>query len=100
MESVVKVCEKCDSNEAVNTYAFDDDDESDYCPTCAIKSGFCLSCGGFWAGVEAFDFSPISGICPNCIDEFQEPDDDEYREQDYPDEAFAQYEDWEDDDDF
>ena len=43
-----------------------------YCVEHSSKAGFCWSCGQFWAGVEAFDFSPIEGICPNCISEFED----------------------------
>lgn len=38
--------------------------------------GFCVGCGGFWAGVESFDFGP--GWCDNCAPEWEEPFDEDY----------------------
>ncbi len=38
----------------------------------ALKSGFCLGCGGFWAGVESFDFSKVKGYCSDCVDELED----------------------------
>lgn len=46
------------------------------CDEHAEGYGFCYLCGGFWAGVESFDFSRIKGVCENCIVEFDDPDDD------------------------
>ena len=43
----------------------------------AEESGFCICCGNFWAGCESYDFSPIKGVCENCICEFEEPERDE-----------------------
>lgn len=47
----------------------DTDLEVQYCFEHAKKSGFCLGCGGFFAGVESFDFSEVEGFCSDCIDE-------------------------------
>lgn len=30
------------------------------------ENGFCFACGGFWGGVESFDFSK-HGLCDNCL---------------------------------
>lgn len=56
-----------------------DEDETEepdyyYCSSHAAKNGFCFGCGNFWGGVEAFDFSPIKGLCPNCRSELEEDD--------------------------
>ncbi len=48
-----------------------------YCPSHARENGFCWGCGQFWAGCEEFEFSPIPGCCPNCRDEFEEPEEEE-----------------------
>ncbi|OGU61661.1 MAG: hypothetical protein A2V66_15580 [Ignavibacteria bacterium RBG_13_36_8] len=40
-----------------------------YCYKHAETSGFCLGCGYFLAGTEAFDSSTIKGYCQECIDE-------------------------------
>ena len=36
-----------------------------YCAEHAQRAGFCWGCGGFWAGIESFDFSR-SGLCSEC----------------------------------
>ncbi len=50
-----------------------------YCNEHIASEGFCSICGQFWAGCESFDFSPVRGVCENCIvefdDEFYEPKD-------------------------
>jgi hypothetical protein len=41
------------------------------CAKHAAKHGFCIRCGHFCAGIEDFDFSPVSGMCGDCADEFR-----------------------------
>jgi hypothetical protein len=45
-----------------------------YCEKHAAENGFCWGCGGFCAGIEAFDFG--DGLCENC----REDNDEEYYE--------------------
>lgn len=53
------------------------------CVKHAEESGYCIYCGGFWAGCESYDFSSIKGVCENCICEFEEPEpEDDYLEYD------------------
>lgn len=47
------------------------------CPDCIKNSGFCLGCGHYWSGNEAFDFSPVPGYCTNCRDEIESDFEDE-----------------------
>ena len=47
----------------------------------AKEFGFCYGCGGFYGGVESFDFGQFN-LCQDCYDEiatndFDEEDDDE-----------------------
>lgn len=42
-------------------------------------AGFCPGCGGFWAGVESFDFSR-TGYCENCASQGDYPDDDDWND--------------------
>jgi len=41
------------------------------CAEHAADRGFCYGCGYFCAGIEDYDFSPIEGLCGNCVDEFR-----------------------------
>ena len=80
------LCDECLST-AVHHFKlpdFDSDEVKDldcyYCNEHAKKSGFCLWCGTFCAGIESFDFSGMPGYCSECVDdikaEFGEYDDD------------------------
>lgn len=51
-----------------------------YCIKHAKEEGFCWCCGGFWSGVESFDFNN-SPFCENCRED--EYEDDYYEEEDY-----------------
>lgn len=42
------------------------------CDDHAVESGFCFGCGFFAAGTEDYDFSPIKGLCGECVDQFRE----------------------------
>lgn len=35
-----------------------------YCAEHCFEKGFCSGCGGFYAGIEDFDFG--NGLCENC----------------------------------
>lgn len=42
------------------------------CSTCAVKLGFCCSCGLFCGGMESFDFGGFGrqpGYCDRCWDQ-------------------------------
>jgi hypothetical protein len=72
------VCQEDGCTGEADRYYYPDDDAFDVlCVEHAVQAGFCFMCGNFWAGVEAFDFSRIAGVCPNCIHEFDEPEDDD-----------------------
>jgi hypothetical protein len=55
----------------------------------AIEAGFCYLCGHFSAGLESYDFSPVNGVCGDCVellrDEAGEYDDDDGFDFDYDD---------------
>jgi len=77
-------CSNCkQESETIESYQFPDDtDAGNLCTTCAAQNGFCIICGSFCAGTEDYDFSPITGICGQCVEElryengeFDEPDD-------------------------
>ena len=42
-----------------------------YCVEHAFHEGYCYACGGFFAGIESFEFSR-SGLCDECQDELDE----------------------------
>lgn len=50
-----------------------------FCSDHAFDHGYCYACGGFWAGVEDFEFSR-NRLCSNCRDDL---DDDPIDEDDY-----------------
>lgn len=57
-------------NEA-NPYWFPDneypnDPDGKYCTEHAHAAGWCWGCGGFWGGIESFDFQSQHGLCENC----------------------------------
>ena len=58
-----------------------------YCYNCALESGFCVGCGGFFAGAERFDFSDHQGWCDDCWDELKWDmgEGEEYGDMDYYD---------------
>ena len=78
-----------DSGPLVECYLPDTDtgSEHDYliCPAHCHAEGFCYLCGGFFAGIEAFDFAK-DGMCDNCRSQgdYDDDDDDPY-EPDYDD---------------
>lgn len=56
-----------------------DDEAGSVHPLCfehAEAEGFCVGCGQFWCGIEAFDFDPAH-LCPNCRDQMVDPEDGE-----------------------
>lgn len=75
--TVKYICQEHGCKEEADIYHYPVHDAGSewLCVEHAISAGFCFMCGNFWAGVEAYDFSPIEGVCPNCISEF---DDDEW----------------------
>lgn len=70
------ICQEHGCKQDADIYHYPDDNvPSEWlCVEHATQEGFCYMCGHFWAGVEAYDFSPIEGVCPNCIDEFRHDD--------------------------
>ena len=89
---------KCqhDSCDRDGTECFLPDNESKkpdyhYCMKHANQHGFCWGCGGFWGGVERFEFSRfcggIEGLCENCGDAFVEEfaDEEDEEEEEYDD---------------
>lgn len=76
-------CQYCDqSGEDVQEYTFPDGLATiTACPIHAADMGFCYMCGYFSAGVESYDFSPLRGVCGECLEdiryEWGEYDDDE-----------------------
>lgn len=66
--------EGCESTETTPcSYPSDEETPEEiyyYCFEHAHENGFCWGCGGFWAGVESFDFPSafgnIPGLCENC----------------------------------
>jgi hypothetical protein len=43
------------------------DPDGFYCAEHAQSAGWCWGCGGFWGGIETFDFNPRNtGLCENC----------------------------------
>lgn len=44
------------------------------CAEHAVEQGFCYGCGGFFAGTESYDFSPVKGLCYDCRSELDEPE--------------------------
>lgn len=79
----VTFCDQCNTSEGdIVTYQLEDS-EFDLCAECAIKAGFCISCGGFFGGTEEFLHSGFRGCCADCRAELEledgyEPDDFEY----------------------
>lgn len=69
-------------------YQIEDEGESRYCAEHAHDAGFCYGCGGFFAGIEVFDFEP-SGLCENC-----KADNDEFEREDEFDQDIEIEEDW------
>ncbi len=63
-----------------------------YCVDHAHQAGFCKGCGGFWGGVESFEFpesSLLQGYCYDCRESIKHDapefwgldDDEEYNEE-------------------
>lgn len=46
-------------------YISDEEQPYFYCAEHAHDGGFCFGCGGFFSGIERFDFSK-SGLCDEC----------------------------------
>ena len=76
-----------------------------YCAEHCQEEGFCYCCGGFFGGIEEFDFNNPSGLCGYCKDQIDAElcSDDHFDHQDYdgfdepepPDEYKAEYDMWE-----
>lgn len=79
-------CEACgNQSDDVTEYSFPvDNHHLIACPGCAADNGFCMICGYFCAGTEDYDFSPIKGVCGECVDDLRY----ETGEYDEPDEYF------------
>lgn len=78
-------CEVCGQEDTVDVYQFPTEDtEHRFCADHAIENGFCYICGYFSAGMESYDFSPLKGVCGECVDVLR----DEAGEYDDPDEYF------------
>lgn len=58
------LCEESGCNNEADCYQLEDE-LFYYCHEHAQRAGFCWGCGGFWAGIESFDFSR-SGLCSEC----------------------------------
>lgn len=70
------LCSERGCKNMANTCYLPDGEEQFYCYDHMRDQGFCPGCGGFWAGVESFDFSR-TGYCENCEgDNFDFDDDD------------------------
>ena len=41
------------------------------CQDHAYEAGYCSLCGGFWGGIESFDFNNPSHLCENCLDQLK-----------------------------
>ena len=39
-----------------------------YCPDHCFEHGYCYICGGFFGGIEEFEFNNKSQLCNNCDD--------------------------------
>jgi len=62
-----------------------------YCANHAQAGGFCYSCGGFFGGMESFDFG--DGLCDDC--EVEMEDDHDYDPDEFGDgDDWAGYNDW------
>lgn len=60
-----------------------DDIEEWLCGEHASDHGYCRRCGGFFAGIESFEFSQ-SGLCMECLDDVRAEDEaDERDAEDY-----------------
>lgn len=74
-------------NAALDFYLPDNEPPNDpdgfYCEDHANSAGWCWGCGGFWGGVESFDFSK-TGLCENCepgyLRDIGESDEDDWDE--------------------
>lgn len=82
----VKIAGQCrhpECRQRGDEFAYPDGETVWYCEEHARRAGFCVGCGGFWGGVESFEFSRYPGYCEECSWEFDrmaawsdEPDDD------------------------
>lgn len=72
-----RTCEEedCDKPAERWTISIWDDEEEDFreaehflCPEHAADHGFCLRCGGFYGGVESYEFTGLDGFCSDCSD--------------------------------
>ena len=82
----LKPCEHegCAEQEATGYwYDYDTSKEPDVylCYQHVHDGGFCWACGGFWAGVEDFEFDR-HGLCSNCRHDPDYNDDIEYEDDD------------------
>lgn len=66
-------CQHQDCNNQGIAYQYPYEGESVICCYLHAKqAGFCPSCGGFFGGIESFDFG--NGICEECESElFEDP---------------------------
>lgn len=85
------ICQEpgCWHRDSVPCYVTDWDEPSDgkpdyyYCTIHAHGEGLCWMCGGFYAGMESFDFSR-DGLCDNCQDQWEaETGDRDYDDDDW-----------------
>lgn len=87
--------EGCTDDGLVECYLPDTDTsgEPDFyiCPPHCQSEGFCYGCGGFFAGIETFDFSS-DGLCDNCRSQ-GDYDDDDFEEEYHHDPYEPDYED-------
>ena len=94
IERIKRKLNRCDDcwKEAIEHFTLEPWDEDTpyhyhYCFKHALKSGFCVGCGGFFAGVESFDFSEHEGWCDDCYDDLKWDmgEGEEYGDMDYYD---------------
>lgn len=66
-------CDLCNTNdETVLEVQYPSESETHhYCGTHLRQNGFCYMCGYFSAGIESYDFSPVTGLCAECLDEIK-----------------------------
>jgi hypothetical protein len=89
MRPVIHPCEHDGCNRPGDPcWLGDDPDDAPsfyFCPEHAHVEGFCRGCGGFFGGIESFDFSP-SGLCETC--EVDPGGDDPDEDEDWMDDEF------------
>lgn len=77
MNDYYPICEHVNCVQSAEQYLHPSSDMVDgdvyewLCDKHAAEFGYCLGCHEFWGGFESYEFSPVPGFCPECVEAFR-----------------------------